>query len=72
MRNEKHKGPRELCTGGEWIYGRNPVIEALRAGRRTFSEVVLPPPDKNEADELAVIRATARDRNSRIGGHKAE
>ena len=63
MRNEKHKGPRELCTGGEWIYGRNPVIEALRAGRRTFSEVVLPPPDKNEADELAVIRATARDRN---------
>ena len=63
MRNEKHKGPRELCTGGEWIYGRNPVIEALRAGRRTFSEVVLPPPDKNEADELAVIRATARERN---------
>ena len=63
MRNEKHKGPRELCTGGEWIYGRNPVIEALRAGRRTFSEVVLPPPDKNEADELAIIRATARDRN---------
>lgn len=63
MRNEKHKGPRELCTGGEWIYGRNPVIEALRAGRRTFSEVVLPPPDRNEADELAVIRATARDRN---------
>ena len=63
MRNEKHKGPRELCTGGEWIYGRNPVIEALRAGRRTFSEVVLPPADKNEADELAAIRATARDRN---------
>ena len=63
MRNEKHKGPRELCTGGEWSYVRNPVIEALRAGRRTFSEVVLPPPDKNEADELAVIRATARDRN---------
>ena len=27
-----HKGPRELVTGGEWIYGRNPVIEALRAG----------------------------------------
>ena len=63
MRNEKHKGPRELCTGGEWIYGRNPVIEALRAGRRTFSEVILPPPDKNESDEIAIIRATARDRN---------
>ena len=25
--------------------------------------MVLPPPDKNEADELAIIRATARDRN---------
>ncbi|MGN0848035.1 MAG: 23S rRNA (guanosine(2251)-2'-O)-methyltransferase RlmB [Kiritimatiellia bacterium] len=62
MRNEKHKGPRELCAGGEWIYGRNPVIEALRAGRRTFSEVILPPPEKNEPDEIAIIRATARDR----------
>ena len=27
-----HKGPRELTTGGEWLYGRKPVIEALRAG----------------------------------------
>ena len=26
------KGPRELASGGEWLYGRNPVIEALRAG----------------------------------------
>lgn len=63
MRNERHKGPRELCTGGEWIYGRNPVVEALRAGRRTFSEMILPPPDKNEADEIAALRATARARN---------
>ena len=30
-----HKGPRELVTGGEWIYGRNPVEQALAAGRRT-------------------------------------
>ena len=22
-----HKGPREMVTGGEWIYGRNPVEE---------------------------------------------
>ena len=44
MKNKHdHKmGPREMCTGGEWIYGRNPVIESLRAGRRTFSEIILP------------------------------
>lgn len=64
MRNDnKHKGPRELCSGGEWIYGRNPVIEALRAGRRTFTEVILPPSEKGEADEIAAIRATAQARN---------
>lgn len=55
-------GPREMCTGGEWIYGRNPAIEALQAERRTISEVVLPPADKNEADEIAWIRQTARAR----------
>ena len=31
--------------GGEWIYGRNPVEEVLAAGRRTCTEVVLPPAD---------------------------
>ena len=25
-----HKGPREMVTGGEWIYGRNPVEEAYK------------------------------------------
>ena len=58
-REAHHKGPRELCTGGEWIYGRNPVIEVLQAGRRTVNEVVLPPHEKNEADEIAWIRQTA-------------
>ena len=60
---EAHRrGPREQCTGGEWLYGRRPVIEALRAGRRSFSEIVLPPPDKNECDEIAILRATAHER----------
>ena len=54
-----HKGPRELTTGGEWIYGRNPVIEALRAGRRTFTEIILPPGSKDESDEIASLRLTA-------------
>ena len=61
-RDAHRKGPREMCTGGEWIYGRNPVIETLRAGRRTVSEMVLPPYDKGESDEIASLRATARAR----------
>lgn len=56
------KGPRELVTGGEWIFGRNPVIETLRAGRRTFSEIILPPAAKGESDEVASLRLTAQQR----------
>ena len=51
-----------MRTGGEWIYGRNPVVETLRAGRRTVHEMILPPFDKNETDEIASLRATARAR----------
>ena len=59
-RHDQHRGPRELCTGGEWIYGRNPVVEVLQAERRTLSEVILPPAEKGEADEIAWIRQVAR------------
>lgn len=58
-----NKGPRELVTGGEWIYGRNPVEEALAAGRRTASEIVLPPAFPDEADQIARIRAEAHSRH---------
>jgi len=62
--NDKHrKGPREAFSGGEWIYGRNPVTESLRAGRRTFSGMILPPFDKGESDEIAALRATAQARH---------
>lgn len=54
-----HKGPRELVTGGEWIYGRNPVEEVLAAGRRTCSEIVLPPAGPDEDDQLRRIRDEA-------------
>ena len=57
-----HKGPRELVTGGEWIYGRNPVEEALAAARRTASEIVLPPAFPDEDDQIARIRAEALSR----------
>jgi len=63
-RDTHHRiGPREMASGGEWLYGRNPVAEALRAGRRTFSEIVLPPGRRDETEEIAAIRLAA----SRMG-----
>ncbi|MCQ2367624.1 MAG: 23S rRNA (guanosine(2251)-2'-O)-methyltransferase RlmB [Kiritimatiellae bacterium] len=56
------KGPRELVTGGEWIYGRNPVEEALAAGRRTASEIVLPAYMPEEDDQIQRLRDEARAR----------
>ena len=57
-----HKGPRELVTGGEWIYGRNPVEEALAAGRRTASEIILPPAFPDEDEQIQRIRDEAKSR----------
>ena len=54
-----HRGPRELVAGGEWLFGRNPVEEALACGRRTFHEIVLPPASPKEDDQIARIRAEA-------------
>lgn len=51
-----------MLTGGEWIYGRNPVEEALAAGRRTASEIILPPAFPNEDDQLQRIRDEAKAR----------
>ena len=62
MKGGHVKGPRELVSSGEWIYGRNPVTEALRAGRRTFNSIALPPAMQGESDEIASIRLTARAR----------
>ena len=62
MNNERHRGPREMVTGGEWIYGRNPVEEALAAGRRTCSEIILPSAFPDEDDQLKRIRDEAHAR----------
>ena len=48
-----------MVGGGEWLYGRNPVEEALAAGRRTCTEIVLPPPGATDDDQLARIRDEA-------------
>lgn len=62
-RNGNHrKGPREMVTGGEWIYGRNPVEECLAAGRREASEIILPPASPDEGDQIRRIRDEARAR----------
>lgn len=58
----KPKGPRELVTGGEWIFGRNCVEEALAAGRRTASEIILPPEHPEEDAQLRRIRDEAKSR----------
>jgi 23S rRNA (guanosine2251-2'-O)-methyltransferase len=60
--SSRHKGPRELVSGGEWLYGRNPVEEALAAGRRTFSEIILPPVSPSEDDQIRRIRDEAHER----------
>ena len=56
------QGPREAVAGGEWLYGRNPVEEALAAARRTASEIVLPPAHPDEDDQIGRIRDEARAR----------
>lgn len=55
-------GPREAVSGGEWLYGRNPVEEALAAGRRICSEIVLPPENPGEDEQIRRIRDEARSR----------
>ncbi len=41
---------------GEWVYGRRPVVEVLRAKRRYLYEAILPAEGKGEGAELAEIR----------------
>ena len=56
------RGPREIVAGGEWLFGRNPVEEALACGRRECTEIVLPPAAPNEDDQIARMRDEARSR----------
>jgi 23S rRNA (guanosine2251-2'-O)-methyltransferase len=49
----------------EFLYGRRPVLESLRAGRRNFSRVIFGS-DPGEAQSLAEIAALAREKNIRV------
>jgi len=48
--------------GGEWLYGRRPVLEALRAGRRRFDELRVSATAREDCseEELSEIAALAR------------
>lgn len=52
--------PQQNATSGEWIYGRRPVVEILRAQSRTVYELILPPHAAGEADDVAELRLRAR------------
>ena len=68
MSNEHRKGPRELCTGGEWIYGRNPAVEVMPNEDEQLQRIR----DEAQARRL-VIRTMDRDaldRLTRFGHHQ--
>lgn len=46
---------RESAERGDWIYGRRPVLEVVKAGQRHLYEAVLPP-DGRDAPEVAELR----------------
>ena len=58
-RNDRDAAPRS--SRQEWLYGRRPVLEALRAGRRDFLDIRLcaSSHDACADDELDEIRALA-------------
>ncbi len=49
-------GHGAVAERGEWIYGRRPVLEVLRAARRHLYEAVLPT-EGRDAPEVAELRA---------------
>lgn len=65
----RHKHARDFRDGertptagrGEWIYGRRPVLEVVRAGKRHLYEVVLPR-EGRDAPEMAELRGALVER----------
>lgn len=46
---------------GEWLYGRRPVLEALRANRRHFYEALLPEENSKDSPDLVEIRKAVQE-----------
>jgi 23S rRNA (guanosine2251-2'-O)-methyltransferase len=53
----KHKGPPARPPRRDVLYGRNPVEEALRAGRRRVHEILATPGAAREFPRARVVRA---------------
>ncbi len=52
---------RKLKKKDGWIYGRRPVLEALRAGRREIHEVIVPSgPATDEVEEMITLARQRR------------
>ncbi len=51
-RGGKRSGPSDR---GDWIYGRRPVLEVVKSGKRHLYEAVLPP-EGRDAPEVAELR----------------
>ncbi len=47
---------KDRSERGDWIYGRRPILEVLRAGKRHIYEAVLPPTGR-DAPDVAELRA---------------
>ena len=46
---------REASDRGDWIYGRRPVLEVVKAAQRHLYEAVLPP-EGRDSPEVAELR----------------
>ncbi|MDX9866951.1 MAG: 23S rRNA (guanosine(2251)-2'-O)-methyltransferase RlmB [Kiritimatiellia bacterium] len=62
-RFSRYPQKRDAPAGrGDWIYGRRPVLEVVKAGRRHLVEALLPPPGR-DAPEIAELRGLLRGRD---------
>ena len=52
---QKQKRGVPSAERGDWIYGRRPVMEVVKAGKRHLYEALLPPPGR-DAPEIAELR----------------
>ena len=65
-RNRDHRQSRDAAPRrpdrGDWIYGRRPVLEVVKAGKRHIYEAILPP-QGHDAPEIAELRGLLRARD---------
>jgi 23S rRNA (guanosine2251-2'-O)-methyltransferase len=60
-RDFRPEGRGDAAGRGDWIYGRRPVLEVIKAGRRHLYEAILPQ-DGHDSPEVAELRRAVLDR----------